>query len=57
MVTVSELQVGDGARVRVDVNELRWGVFHQDFEVKGLTLSNRCWIRSNYFWTVFLSHD
>merc|ERR1719494_244475 len=45
MGTVSELQVGDGARVRVDVGELRWDV------------EQPMWVRSNYFWTVFLSHD
>merc|ERR1719494_168886 len=52
MGTVSELQVGDGARVRVGF-EL---IFHtrtlMDFYFEQMV-----WVRANYFWTVFISHD
>merc|ERR1719505_161060 len=39
MGTVSELQVGDGVRVRVG---FELNVSHQDFGGKRLLLSNRC---------------
>merc|ERR1719494_752100 len=52
MGTVSELQVEDGARVRVGF-ELMFHtrtLMERDFE-------QPMWVKVNYFWTVFISHD
>merc|ERR1719494_878808 len=54
MVTVSELQVGDGARVRVGFELM----FHTRTLVeRDFYFEQPMWVRANYFWTVFISHD
>merc|ERR1719494_907138 len=54
MVTVSELQVGDGARVRVKFESM----FHtRTLMERVFDFEQPMWVRVNYFWTVFISHD
>merc|ERR1719494_150107 len=54
MGTVNELQVGDGARVRVgfELMFLTRTLAERDFYFEQMV-----WVRANYFWTVFISHD
>merc|ERR1719470_375752 len=55
MGTVSELQVGDGAWVRVGFELM----FHtRTLAERDFYFEQMVWVRANYyFWTVFISHD